>query len=123
MEFYFDILTNENFLYYAAKHYHNPHCTGIDEFLDDVKKFKHIKKLLSRYENGRSVNVRLLLNHIITVYNVFEIEAANSMLFHKIDKKYWNIIKTFLVFLKFLKEDEHVEIPLHQRTINELRKI
>ena len=122
----FDVLDNENFMYYAANNYTNPHCTGVEEFLRDVDKFKYIKKLLSKYDEESihlGINFRLLLNYIITVYNVFVLEAATRMLFFRVDKRHWPTIKTFLVFLRYIREDEYIEISLDQKTIDELRKI
>ena len=33
-------LTEETFIMYAIKHYDNPYCKGMVEFLDDIKIFK-----------------------------------------------------------------------------------
>lgn len=120
---YFDTLTAENFTYFAARHYINPQCESIEEFYEDLSKFKYIKKLLTKYEDRGGVNTRLLLNHIITVYNVFSIDAANALLFFKVNKTHWPILKTFLIFLKYLPENAYVEIPLDQKLVQELRRI
>ena len=43
---------------------------------------------------------RLILNHLILLYNVFEPTAAvNKMLFFKLDKDCYSALKTFLVYL------------------------
>lgn len=44
----FEYLTKKNFLLYCAQQYDNPHCTGIDEFHEDLKRIKYIKKLFTR---------------------------------------------------------------------------
>ena len=41
----FDNITKDNVIMYAIKHYHNPSCEGINEFYDDMKRFKYIKRL------------------------------------------------------------------------------
>lgn len=119
----FGDLNEENFILYASRNYNNPQCTSIDEFYDDLQRFKYIKKLLKRYEKSNDLHERLILNHILVLYNVFGIKPANKMMFYKIDPEHWPAIKTFLVYLNFLKEDEYIEIPLDDNIINVLRKL
>ena len=119
----FSDLNEENFILYASRNYNNPQCTSIDEFYDDLQRFKYIKKLLKRYEKSNDLHERLILNHIVVLYNVFGIKSANKMMFYKIDPEHWPAIKTFLVYLNFLKEDEYIEIPLDENIINVLRKL
>ena len=119
----FEKLTNKNFTLFAAKNYSNPQCMTTEEFEEDLQKFKYIKRLFNRYETTGELSERLILNHLIVLYNVFGIKAANHMMFYKIDKQNWPLLKTFLVYLNFLPEDQHVEIPLDQKVISVLRKI
>jgi hypothetical protein len=125
-------LTEENFMMYAMKHYDNPYCKGMDEFLDDIKRFKYIKRLLGKYLNNKELKERLIINHIIILNNLFGVEAATKMLFFKIDKKYWSQLKTFLVFLNYMPEKVVIteespifesEITLDQKIIEILRKV
>lgn len=95
-------LTEENFIIYALKNYDNPGCKGMEEFLDDLKKFKYIKRLLKKPGNGNNLRERLILNHIITLSNLFGVEPTTKMLFFKMEKKYWQQLKTFLVFLNYM---------------------
>lgn len=95
-------LTEENFTIYAIKNYDNPSCKGMDEFLNDLKRFKYIKRLLIKHTGGKELKERLILNHIIVLGNLFGIEATTKMLFYKLDKKFWAQIKTFLVFLNYM---------------------
>lgn len=119
----FDDLNEENFILYASRNYNNPQCTSIDEFYDDLQRFKYIKKLLKRYEKSQDLHERLILNHIVVLYNVFGIKAANKMMFYKMEPEHWPVIKTFLVYLNFLKENEMVEVPLDDNVVNVLRKL
>ena len=128
----FHLSTGDNFTMYAIKHYDNPSCKGMDEFLDDLKRFKYIKRLLIKHTGGKELKERLILNHIIVLYNLFGIEAATKMLFIKIEKKFWSQLKTFLVFLNFMpikiivsKNIEIIEsdIPLDNTIVNTLRKL
>jgi len=125
-------LTEENFMMYAMKHYDNPYCKGMDEFLDDVKRFKYIKRLLGKYLNNKELKERLIINHIIILNNLFGVDAATRMLFFKIDKKYWSQLKTFLVFLNYMPEKIVIteespifesEIPLDAKIIEILRRV
>lgn len=95
-------LTEDNFIMYAVKNYDNPGCVGMEEFYDDLKRFKYIKRLLRKYNVGKDLRERLILNHIIVLGNLFGVEATTKMLFFKIEKKFWSQIKTFLVFLNYM---------------------
>lgn len=108
----FDELNEENFIMYAIKHYDNPGCNGIVEFNDDLKRFKYLKRLFRKGTRGEELKERLILNHIIVLYNLFGNIAATRMLFYKIDQPHWAQLKTFLVFLNYMPE--HV---LHQGQI------
>ena len=98
------VLNESNFMLYAAANYNNVQCYDIQEFYDDLKKFKYLKKLFSRYKEKNELKERLILNHLITLYNVFEPQANTRMLFYKIDKQHWHILKTFLLFLNYMPD-------------------
>jgi hypothetical protein len=121
-------LTESNFLLYAMHHYDNPQCHTLEEFEEDLKKFLYLKKLLSRYKVGGELRERLILNHIIVLYNIFG-DAATRMLFYKIDKANWATLITFLVYLNRMPETlpEYSiilsDIPLDETVIATLRKI
>ena len=72
-----------NFLLYAAKHYDNPQCFDTLEFYEDLKRFKYIKRLLNRYVEGGELKERLILNHIVVLFNLFGVHPAVKMLFLK----------------------------------------
>ena len=57
---------------YAIRHYDNPSCSGMDEFYDDMKRFKYIKRLIRKYKDTGVLKERLILNHIIVINNLFE---------------------------------------------------
>jgi hypothetical protein len=97
-------LTEQNFVMYAMKHYMNPQCVDMREFQDDLKRIKYIKRLFSRYLSTGELKERLILNHLIILYNVFGVEAATKLLFFKIEPKYWSQLKTFLVYLNCMPD-------------------
>tara|TARA_B100000524_G_scaffold323178_1_gene204932 strand:- start:118 stop:495 length:378 start_codon:yes stop_codon:yes gene_type:complete len=122
-------LNEENYLVYALKNYNSPECSGMDDFEEDIKRFKYLKRLFRRYERTEELNDRLILNHLIVLYNVFD-QAATPLLFYKTDKQHWPILKTFLVFLNRMPIEQIVsggtrgdDIPLDYKIINILRKI
>ncbi len=91
-------LDENNFLVFAMHNYDNPQCHSLEEFEDDLKRFYYLKKLFSRYKVDGIVRERLVLNHIIVLYNLFG-TAATNMLFYKINKEDWPLLATFLVYL------------------------
>ncbi len=119
----FDTLNRRNFELYAAQNYNNPECIDIEEFKEDLSRFKYLKRLLRRYELTEDLQLRLILNHVIVIYNVFGIEAANKMIWYKIEPEHWTYIKPFLVFLNYLPVDEKVEVPLDPLIVDLLREI
>ena len=100
----FDDLNDDNFLMYAMKEYNDIQCTDIEEFYDDLKKIKYIKRLFNIYKNNGQLKERLILNHLIVFYNVFPILAGTRILFYKIEKSFWPMLKTFLIFLDRMPE-------------------
>ncbi len=99
----FPDLNEKNFILYAAHHYQNPHCTGIDEFYDDLKYFKYLKRLFNRYLNKGEAKTNLICNHLIFLFNIFG-ESAVRMLFFKLEEQYWPLLKPFLIQLSYLPE-------------------
>ncbi len=132
-------LTEDNFFSYCMKMYDNPSCKGLSEFHDDLKHLKYLIRLFKRYQRKGIIEplwLRLTLNHLIILYNVFPVEAATKILFYRIDKSLWTILKTFLVYLNFIEPDMVVrppngkgkvvyvtDIKLDKNLITELRKI
>ena len=127
----FDDLTEKNFLLYAMQHYDNPQCVEVEEFNDDLKRIKYIKRLFNQYAIEGVLKERLLLNHVIVFYNVFSVEAATRFLFYKLEEEFWPMLKKFLFYLNFLPDKiESVngrtilttEIPMDQGIVDSLRK-
>jgi len=119
----FSELNNDNFDLYAAKHYRNHQCITADEFYDDIAKFKYVVRLLRRYRDTGRIQERLLLNHIITIYNVFDISAANRMIFHRVDVNLWPALKTFLVYLNYIPENTYQNINIDLALATKLKDL
>jgi hypothetical protein len=117
----FKKITSENVNIYAITHYENPHCENEKEFYDDMKKFKYIKRLLRKYKETNVLKERLILNHIIVLRNLFGPEACVTLLLHKIQQEHCRPLKSFLLFLNMIRDDELAEIE-HNEEILELLK-
>ena len=95
---HFDLLNEKNYLMFAIQHYDNPQSVTVDDFMEDMKKFKYLKRLLKRYLKTGVLRVNLILNHLIILFNVFG-EGTIPLLMYKLEREYWSLIKTFLVYL------------------------
>ena len=100
----FDILNDKTFFLYAAHNYSNPQCTGIEDFYDDLKSIKYLKRLFNRYLNKGELKINLISNHLILLANVFSVEASVRMLFFKLEEEYWSILKPLLIHFDYLPE-------------------
>jgi hypothetical protein len=97
----FDDLNDNNFMLYTAKVYDKPNAV-MSEFEEDINRILYIKRLLTKYDTSGVLKERLILNHLVILYNVFGVEAATRILFFKLDEKDYRILKPFLMFLNFL---------------------
>ena len=108
---------------YAIKHYENPHCEGEKEFHDDMKRFKYIKRLLKKYKVSGILKERLLLNHIIILRNLFGNEACVTLLLYKTHPEHLAALKSFLIFLNMIRDDELKTINQDDHVFDILRRI
>ena len=127
-----DVVNEENFVVYAAKHYDNPQCYDTEEFLDDLKRFKYIKRLFNRFEITGDLKERLILNHIMVLYNLFG-DTATVLLFVKL-RGYYTFLKPFLVLINRMPDKVHgvmthgnviynSDIAMDPKIVEALRKI
>jgi hypothetical protein len=98
---YFDDLTADNFVMYAMKAYDRPDCI-LSEFREDMKRFNYLKRLFFRYRKTGEVKERLIINHLIVLYNVFGAEVCTRMLFYKMSPEDYPSLKTYLLFLNYM---------------------
>ena len=119
----FNELNEDHLFLSAAKHYYHPKFSDIEEFYEDLKRFKYIKRLVNRYLDHGELAERLILNHLIVVFNAFGAEAMLNILELKLDEKHWPVVKPLLIFLKYITNDQYTQIPLDQIVVNELRKM
>jgi len=96
-------LDETNYLLYCAKYYNNPQCFDTQEFYDDLSRVKYIKRLLNKYIESGDLKERLILNHIVVLYNVFGPVHAGRILFFKL-KGFYPYLKPFLEFLGYMPD-------------------
>ena len=116
-------ITSENVTMFAIRNYDNPHCEGEKEFYDDMKRFKYIKRLLRKYKETNVLKERLILNHIIILRNLFGPEACVTLLLFKIQQEYFGTLKSFLLFLNIIRDDELLQVMENEKVLEILRKL
>lgn len=123
------ILTNDNFLLFAAKYYDTKYVVDMKEFYADVKRIQYIKRLFKQYKEKNCLKTRLILNHIIIMYNCFG-TAATPILFMKL-RDYHEYLKPFVIKLNYMPENIKFEniniitsdIPLDSNIVQQLRNV
>ena len=121
----FDELNESNYMLFAIKFYDNPQAVTKDDFEDDLKRIKNVKRLLKRYKNTGVLKTHLILNHIIVLFNVFH-EATVPLLFYNMEEDLWPAIKSFLIYLKRIPDypKSNVDgIPPDENCLEELKSI
>ena len=119
----YEKITPENVVMYAIRHYDNPQCEGEKEFQDDMKRFKYIKRLLRKYYDTGVLKERLILNHLTVLNNVFGTTASTTLLLYKIQEEYWPALKSFLIFLNTITEDELPHIQEDEIVLDTLKEL
>lgn len=123
------VLNEDTFLLFAAKNYDMKRAVSTEEFYDDLKRFQYLKRLFRRYEDMDDLKIRLILNHIIILYNCFG-PATTIMLFMKLEE-YHKYLKPIVLYLGYMPEfieygEKRIissDIPLDEKIVKELRQI
>lgn len=124
----FTVIDQNNFVLFAAKNYRNRQCQEVDEFYEDLNEFKYVKKLINRFiKETNTVDkeklFRLILNHVIIIYNVFEIGAATRMILFKMNREQLEVLKPILIFLNYISEKDLISVSLNKNIIDYCRKL
>lgn len=96
-------ITDANFDHLAFSAYNNYKCEGISDISADMDRFKYISKAITKYKKDGEIKERLVLNHIIILFNVFG-ESARDFIFFKIKKDHHPVIITFMAYLHRLPD-------------------
>ena len=119
----FKEITKDNWLLFAQQNYDNPTLEKEIEFYDDIKRFKYLKRLFRKYDITGEIKIRLILNHLIVLQNVFGVEAAITLLLYKVDKSYWGALKTILDYLGYLYPHELDSVKVDKNIDELLREL
>ena len=118
-----DDLLEEDLVRFAIKQYYTPLGIDFDEFYTDLKRFQYVKRLLNRYCDYNKLAERLVLNHLIIIFNVFGYYGGLKILDHKLDDRHWPVIKPFLLFLKAIRTNQYANINVDKEVEEKLRNI
>lgn len=101
-----------NTLLYAAQCYTNYECIDDDEFMEDFSRFKWVKRLVNKYIEGKELNARLIMNHIVILNNVFGIKPTLKIFYIKTNDR------TFSIITSFYKKLDNIPIILEDVGLN-----
>ena len=118
----FNELNKDNFLLFAIRYYENPNSSTQEEFDEDLKRFKYVKRWLKKYHESGEINSHLLLNHILVIFNCWN-DASIPMLFFKTEPQYWQYLKSFFVYLERIPEYPHTILHDIEEDINILNDL
>ena len=119
----FEELNDENFTLFAIRHYDNPQCTSTEEYYEDIRRFRYLKRLLKRYKKTGELRERLILNHLIVLCNLFGVDNTIKMLEFKLEKEFWPTIKTCLLYLGYVNEDWRQDIAMDKEVVKRMREM
>ena len=121
----FDELNESNYLLFAIKFYDNPQAVTRDDFEEDLKRIRYVKRLLKKYKKEGVLRTYLILNHLTVLFNVFN-DATVPLLFFNLERDLWPSLKSFLIFLNRIPEyprSQMDEIEEDQYCLNQLQEI
>ena len=105
--------TESEIFNFALRHYNNPSCVTAVQFTNDYNIIRCVNRLFVKRSLGKEVNPRVILNHVLTAFNVFDPKACVELFFLKIDPRFHSEIKTFISFLNYLPDSlDHINIQL-----------
>jgi hypothetical protein len=118
-------LNKDNYMIFAIQNYNNPQASTKEDFFDDMKRFKYVKRLLKKYKKTGTLKFNLIINHFVILYNIFS-DATTPLLFYKIEEELWSVMKTFVLFLNKLPDYPKCfihDIPIDEKCQSLLEEI
>lgn len=114
------MLTRDNFIMVAMKGYDDPSNKTFSEFEEDVAKLSNLVRLCSK--DVGPIETHLILNLVLTLFNVFEQSACVAMMFFKVKKSDWHKLKSVLLYLNRMP-DYIPELKLSSSEIDECKEM
>jgi len=99
----FNNLTDDNYMLFAAKVYDRPNAV-MSEFNEDLDRILYIKRLLTKYYSSGCLKERLIMNHLIVLYNCFGVDATTRLIFFRLEERDYSVMKPFLIFLNYMPD-------------------
>ena len=118
-------MNESNYLLFAIKFYDNPQAVTKDDFEEDLRRIRYVKRLLKKYKKEGVLRTYLILNHLTVLFNVFN-DATVPLLFFNLDRDLWPSLKSFLIFLNRIPEyprSQMDEIEEDPYCLNQLQEI
>lgn len=100
-----DMTTKQQFLLEARSHY-KIDIYDEDELVEDLKIVNFIKRFFNKLHENKLINVQLLVNHEIIIYNVFEREWMTNYQIKMVKPEHLTYLKTILLYLKKIELDD-----------------
>lgn len=116
-------LNKKNYELFAAQNYNNPRCVDIDEYHKDLSHLKYLKKHFFTYKKTNVLQERHILNHLIIIHNVFHMSVATQLCFYKVAVEAWPALKTFLLYLNYIRATDYPNVGIDAYVVSKLQKI
>lgn len=115
--------SDADFLHLALHSYSNRQCNTVEEFNSDLNRITIIRKMIRQYLISGEITYRLVLNHIVILFNVFG-TSAMALILYKIEPEYHPILFPFLQTLNRLSlPEEMIDVQFDQTIVKELERI
>lgn len=115
--------TDAEFLHLALHSYSNRQCNTVEEFNSDLNRITIIRKMIRQYLISGEISHRLILNHLVILFNVFGANAM-ALIMYKIESEYFSILFPFLQALNRLPlPEEMIDVDFDQTIVKELERL
>ena len=115
-------MTPEEFHYFAFRYYRR--IPDLEQFRQDIRIFRYIVRHLNAYKETGEIQIQVVLNHFVTLFNIFEPRAAVTLLQERLKSPLYPALKPFLIYLNYLDEDhDFLEVSPDLNITRQLQKL
>lgn len=100
----------------CMRNYDNIHVKTIKEFEEDLQRFGYLAKLFTRYKENGDIRERLVLNHLIILYNLFG-NSTTELLYYKIEDDKRAALNTYLVYLGRIEDSVEFDTIIMEKLL------